>query len=232
MTSPTALVASEEHQLALLLSGRCRRCAERIPGGTALRGRPCPRCDEPTLPSEADRAVLHALQSSRSAVRLGVAVVLVTVGALAASLLPLANSVLLALALVWVRLTVVRPALRLLTPRRRLVSRWTLRLVTACSLAACVVLLESLTLLSVVGAPFKAVVSALEVGLAGALSRRYLAWQAEREDRGESVAVWEVGLLGVWGLLLLTLVALSVAAILWILKVTGLLGRWMPGLVW
>lgn len=54
MTSSPALAAPEEHGLALLLSGRCRRCAERIPGGAALRGRPCPHCGEPTLPSAVD----------------------------------------------------------------------------------------------------------------------------------------------------------------------------------
>lgn len=70
MTSSPTLASSEEHELALLLSGRCRRCAERLPGGTALRGRPCPRCGEATLPSATDRAVLHQLHGSESAVRL------------------------------------------------------------------------------------------------------------------------------------------------------------------
>src|SRR5512139_1743081 len=99
MTSSPALAASEEHELALLLSGRCRRCAERLPGGTALRGRPCPRCDEATLPSATDRGVLHQLEGSRSAVRLWLAVVAVAAGALVASWFPLINSLLLAGAL-------------------------------------------------------------------------------------------------------------------------------------
>jgi hypothetical protein len=123
----TRVSGNEEHELALLLAGRCRRCAERIPGGTALRGKPCPRCDEATLPGPGDREVLHRLSSERASARLWVAVLGVGLASLVASWFPLLTSVLLVAALVWLRVTLVRPALRLLTPRRRLVSRWRAR---------------------------------------------------------------------------------------------------------
>jgi hypothetical protein len=223
MTSSPALIAREEHELALLLSGRCRRCAERIPGGTALRGRPCPRCGEATLPSAVDRAVLHELQHSQSAVRLWLAVAAVTAGALVASWFPLINSLLIAGALLWLRFTVVKPGLVLLTPQRRFITRWTLRLAAGCFLALSVIILELLTLIPAAGALVKTLVSACEVALAGGLTRSYLTWQIGREGRGVPVALWEMVLLGVWTALLLAVVAGMVAVVLWILGKLGLL---------
>lgn len=223
MTSSPALAASEEHELALLLSGRCRRCAERLPGGTALRGRPCPRCGEATLPSATDRAVLHELHGSQSAVRLWLAVAAVTAGALVASWFPLINSLLIIGALVWLRFTVVKPGLSLLTPRRRIVTRWTLRLAAGCFLALSIIVLELLTLIPAAGALVKTALSALEVAAAGVMTRRYLTWQLGREGRGEPVAFWELALLGVWAAALLAVVAGMVAVVLWILGQVGLL---------
>ncbi|WP_224248759.1 hypothetical protein [Hyalangium gracile] len=223
MTSSSPLAVREEHELALLLSGRCRRCAERLPGGTALRGRNCPRCGEATLPSTTDRMVLHELQGSQSAVRLWLAVAAVTAGALVASWFPLINSVLLAGALVWIRFTIVKPGLRLLTPRRRIVTRWTLRLATGCFLALSIIVLELLTLVPGAGALVKTVVSAIEVAVAGVATRRYLSWQVGREGRGEPVALWEMALLVFWAAALLAVVAGMVTVVLWILGKLGLL---------
>ncbi|MFY2564241.1 hypothetical protein ACN469_42010 [Corallococcus terminator] len=218
----TASARSEEHELALLLSGRCRRCAERIPGGTALRGRPCPRCDEQTLPSPTDREVLHQLASERATVRLGIAVAVVALAALVASWVPLLTSLLLVAALVWLRVTLVTPALQLLTPQRRLVSRWTLRLAAGCFVALSVLVLELLTLVPAFGALAKVALSAGQVAVAGLFARRYLAWQTEREARGVSVAFWEMGLLVGWMLMLLTFTAASVLLVLYVLQSLGL----------
>jgi hypothetical protein len=223
MMSSPVLPASEEHELALLLSGRCRRCAELLPGGAALRGHPCPRCGEATLPSATDRSVLHQLEGSRSAVRLWLAVAAVTAGAVVASWFPLINSLLLAAALVWIRFTIVKPGLRLLTPRRRIVTRWTLRLATGCFLALSVIVLELLTLIPGAGALLKTLLSAGQVAVAGVSTRGYLSWQLGREARGEPVALWELALLVFWAALLLAVVAGMVAVVLWILGKLGLL---------
>ncbi|HYH98595.1 hypothetical protein [Hyalangium sp.] len=223
MTNSPTMVASEEHELALLLSGRCRRCAERLPGGTALRGHPCPRCGEQTLPGATDRVVLHELHASQSAVKLWLAVAAVAAGALVASWFPLINSLLIVGALVWLRFTVVKPGLALLTPRRRIVTRWTLRLAAGCFLAVTIIVLELLTLIPAAGALVKTVVSAAEVGGAGLVTRRYLTWQIGREGQGVPVALWEIALLAVAAAVLLTLVAGTVAVVLWILGKLGLL---------
>ncbi|MDY7227359.1 hypothetical protein [Hyalangium rubrum] len=223
MTSLPTLAASEEHELALLLSGRCRRCAERLPGGTALRGRPCPRCGEETLPSATDRAVLHELHGAQSAVRLWLAVAAVAVGAMVASWFPLINSLLIIGALVWLRFTIVKPGLSLLTPRRRIVTRWTLRLAAGCFLALSFIVLELLTFIPGAGALVKTAVSALEVAGAGLMTRRYLTWQIRREGQGAPVALWELALLAAWALVLALTVALLVVVVLWLLSKLGLL---------
>jgi hypothetical protein len=228
--SPTA-IASEEHELALLLSSRCRRCAERLPGGTALRGHPCPRCGEQTLPGATDRAVLHELHASQSAVRLWLAVAAVAAGALVASWFPLVNSLLVVAALVWIRFTIVKPGLALLTPRRRIVTRWTLRLAAGCFVALSIIVLELLTLIPAVGALAKTLVSAAEVGGAGLLARRYLTWQISREGQGVPVAFWEILLLAVAALVLLAMVAATVAVVLWLLDKLGLVQAQVMGIM-
>jgi hypothetical protein len=212
---------NEEHELALLLGGRCRRCAERIPGGTALRGRPCPGCGEETLPGPVDREVLHRLSSLRATARLGVAVGVVALAALVAGWFPLLTSVLLVAALVWLRVTLVRPALQLLTPQRRLVARWTLRLAAGCFLALAIVAFEALTLVPAFGALAKVVLSAGEVAVAGLFARRYLDWQTEREARGVPVAWWEVAVLAVWLLALLVMTAVTAVLVWWVLQQLG-----------
>jgi hypothetical protein len=227
MSTSPALASRQEHELALLLSGRCRRCAERIPGGSALGGLPCARCGEQTLPSPVDRLVLQELQGSHAAVHLWVVVAAVGAASLAAGWFPVLSSLLLVGALVWIRFTIIRPALRLFTPRRRLVSRWTLRLAGGCFLSLAVVGLELLTLLPGVGALLKVGLSAAEVAVAGSFARGYLSWQTRRAARDLPIAAWEVGLLGVWLAALLVAVAGSVAAALWILDRLG----WVQGLL-
>jgi hypothetical protein len=230
LTSP-ASIASEQHELALLLSGRCRRCAERLPGGTALRGHPCPRCGEQTLPHATDRAVLHELHASQSAARLWLAVAAVAAGALVASWFPLINSLLVIGALVWLRFSLVKRGLALLTPRRRIVTRWTLRLAMGCFVALSIIVLELLTLIPAAGPLAKMLLSAAQVGGAGLLARRYLTWQIHREGQGVPVAFWEIALLAVTALVLLAMVAATVAVVLWILGKLGLVQAHVMGMM-
>ena len=227
--SATVAASGEEHQLALLLGGRCRRCAEKIPGGTALRGLPCPRCGEQTLPSPTDREVLHQLAAERASVHLWLAVGVVAVASLAASWFPLLTSVLLIAALVWIRVTIVRPALQFLTPQRRMVSRLTLRLAAGCFVAAAILMHELLTFVPAFGALAKVALSAAQVAGAGVFARRYLAWQTEREARGIALAAWEVALVAGFLLLLLALTAGAAMLLWWLFQKLGLLQTFLAG---
>src|SRR5439155_568161 len=139
------------HGLALLLAGRCRRCAELLPGGAALRGLPCATCHEPTTPTDEERAELARRFQERGAVRTWIAVAAVTAGTLVAGWMPLVTALLLAGSLIWIRAAVVAPAARLFSTPRRVVSQWTLRLAGACYFSLAVVFVELLTLVPVLG---------------------------------------------------------------------------------
>ncbi|MBZ4415830.1 hypothetical protein [Myxococcus sp. RHSTA-1-4] len=227
--SVTAVAGSEEHELALLLGGRCRSCAERIPGGIALRGQPCPRCGERTLPSPVDREVLHQLASERASAHLWVAVLAVGAAALAASWFPLLTSVLLILALVWIRVKIVRPALQFLTPQRRMVSRLTLRLAAGCFVAAAILAHELLTFVPAFGALAKVALSAGQVAAAGIFARRYLSWQTEREGLGIPLAKWEVALLVGFLLMLLAFTTAAAMLLWWVFQKIGVLQTFLAG---
>ncbi|MFP2903878.1 hypothetical protein ACLESD_02155 [Pyxidicoccus sp. 3LFB2] len=229
--STTAVAGGEEHELALLLAGRCRRCAEKIPGGAVLRGKPCPRCDEQTLPSPTDREVLHRLATERASARLWVAVAVVAVASLAASWFPLLTSILLVAALMWIRVTMVRPALQLLTPQRRQVSQLTLRLSAGCFVAAAILLGEVLTFIPAFGAMAKVVLSTSQVAAAGVFARRYLAWQTEREARGIPLARWEVVLLVGFMLSLGVFTVGSVLLLWWLFEKLGVLRTLLSSVV-
>jgi hypothetical protein len=211
-------VAPEAHELALLLSGRCRACAERLPGGAALRGLPCPACDTPTAPTGADRAELATRFHARATVRMWVAVLAVGLGTLLTGWAPLAASLALAAGLAWVAGAIARPALRLLPTGRRLVAAWTLRIVGAGYLAVLVVFVELLTLLPGFGLPVKAVVTAAQVGLGAWFARTYLGWQAARELRREPVGVGELGFLAAAAAALVAALTGAMAALSWLLE--------------
>ncbi|MGC3999006.1 MAG: DUF4126 family protein [Anaeromyxobacter sp.] len=206
------IIASDEpRQLSLLVGGRCRRCAERLPGGVALRGGACPACGTSAAQTPDDRGFVQALLEARARNRTWVAV-LVSAGVvfLGGWLPGLAPLVLLG-AYVWVQVALVRPVARLLPVRRRLVATWTVRLASAALFATTVSVVELMTLLPFIGAIGKSAATAAQVGGLAWWARHYLVWQARREGRGQRVAWWEYALLVVIGGLLV----LGAVAMLW-----------------
>jgi hypothetical protein len=211
-------VATHAHGFALLLEGRCRACAERLPGGTALRGLPCPRCEAPTAPTGEDRAELAARLGARATTRLWIAVLLVGLATLLPGWAPLAASLTLAAGLAWVAAAIVRPGLRLLPTGRRLVAAWTLRIVGAGYLAVLVIFVELLTLLSLPGLPLKAAVTASQVALGGWFARSYLGWQAARALRQEPIAAGELAFLAAAAAALAAALTGTMVALSWLLE--------------
>lgn len=200
-----ALSPREVHRLALLLEGRCPSCAERLPGGVALEGGQCPRCDTSTRTPDEARGALEDWYARRTSARMWVAVVLVGAGAFLTGMLPLVASLLVLAGLAWIRFTIIVPGTRLLSTGRRIVSQWTLRLGGGAFAAGCFIVIEALTLLSFLGMPLKAAIAAVQVAFAAWFSRRYLAWQTRREAARAGVAAWE------WALVLGAAAALVLA---------------------
>jgi hypothetical protein len=213
----------ELHQLSLLAAGRCRACAERLPAGAALSGRPCPRCGAPTARTGADRALVAKRFGTSATRHMWIAVTLVGASTLVGGSLPLVAPLLVAVALSWVFGAIVRPATRLFSIRRRIAARWTVRLFTAASFALLFVAMEVLTLVPAVGAVVKAGLAAAQVAIAAGFARRYLSWQARREAGGLPVTAGEWLVVGVAAALVLAAMAAAFTAGAWALaKVEGL----------
>lgn len=202
------------HARALLLGGRCPSCAEPLPAKSLFRSAPCPRCEAAVDPRMGGAALAEAVET-RGRTHVFVIAAVVGVAHLLLGWLPLVGAFALLAAAAWIRVGVLQPASELLEPKRRVLTRWTARLVMGVALAATVIATEALTLLPVVGLPIKAVLSAGEVALAAWAVAAYAHWQVRREAEGEAIAAWEWIILAFVGLLLIAavvVVALAFAA--------------------
>ncbi len=121
--------------------------------------------------------------------------------------LPLVGALALVLAAAWIRVGILQPTSAMLSPKRRVLTRWTARLLMAAAVAATVIVTEALTLLPVVGLPVKALLGAAEVALAAWAVAGYVHWQLRREAAGRPIEGWE------WAILAFAL-ATMIAAVL------------------
>jgi len=201
------------HALALLRAGRCPACAERLSARSLFRAAPCPRCETSVDPACGGAALAQTIQNRGRRHLLGVAVG-VGVAHLLLGWMPLVGALVLLAATAWIRVGILQPASRLLSPKRRILTRWTARLLIGVTLALTLIATEALTLLPGLGLPIKAVLSAGEVALSAWAATRYVHWQVEREAHGQAIETWEWLVLGLaLALLLAAVVALALAFI-------------------
>ncbi len=175
----------------LILRGRCGACAEWLPAASLLRADPCPACGEGVEAHWPDPgALLDTLEGrirrQRTWVSLGLALAILPFAAF-----PLVGSLGLLGAYLWLRLRVLAPLAQFLPPRRRLVTRWTGRILLATTLVVALLLGELLTLLPGLSLILKGVVVFLKVWLGSWALTRYFQAQARRELRGEPIRFWE-----------------------------------------
>lgn len=214
------------HARALALGGRCSACAEPLPPTSLFRGAPCPLCEARADPRISGEQLARAVGERGDQSVAGIAI---AVGAahLLLGWLPLVGAVALIAAAAWIRIGVLEPASRLLSPKRRVLTRWTARLLMAAVVAVTVIVGEALTLIPVVNLPIKAALGAGEVALCAWAVGRYAHWQVEREARGQAIGLGEWLLLaGAVGLLLASVVAL-VAAIAWLASTWQTVLEWL-----
>ncbi len=212
------------HHRALASRGRCPACAERLPAPALFRGEPCPSCEARLAQFNLfGRDVAQDLESQG---QWGLIALIAVVAAVHLFLgwVPLLDAVVIAGAAVWIRLGLLNPVTRTLSPRRRLLTRWTARLLMGSFLAFTLVFSQLLTLLPFIGLPAKAVLGAIEVAGAAGIVTAYAHWQLRRERDGREVAVWEwVLLVGSVITLLVMVAALTYAVIL----LVGTLDAWI-----
>jgi len=117
---------------------------------------------------------------------------LTAVLALALGCVPLLGFLPLVLGVIAMRVIVVSPALFLMSRGRRLVSRWTLRLLVAATLAIGGVVIALVMSIPGLNAVAGSLWTVLVLGLAWWASRSYLLWQLGRERAGTPVGTAEV----------------------------------------
>jgi len=225
MTSAQAYVHSlaldpdrlARHELALLVGGRCRACAELLPRGAVLRGEGCPLCHEPTAITEHDRATVVDYVTHRANVRIGLLATVIGLAHIVIGWTPVVSSAVVAASTAYVRLQIVSPAVKIMSSRRAGVAVWSARIVTSALVAASLIVNELLTLVPFAGAIAKGVIASGEVLLVAWLNARYMRWQLDRDEDGLPVAWWEYGILASAAVVLvgaaIGLVAAAVAAV-------------------
>ena len=183
------------HSRALLLDARCPACAELLAPRSLFGSAPCSTCDAIVDASLGGRELAAAAQSRGRRQLIGVAVA-VAIAHLLLGWVPLTSALILLLAAVWIRVGILQPASAMLSPRRRVLTRWTARLVMAAAVAVTVIATEALTLVPLAGPIAKGIVGAGEVAIVAWAVTRYAHWQLEREAQGRDIAAWEWIVLG------------------------------------
>ncbi len=159
-----------------------------------LARRPCSTCGGTfATPELAARVADEVHERSRD--RLVLTLGLLALAGLVLGFVPILGAVTLGVGFAYFQFRVVAPTLKLLSKRRRLVSRWTLRLFTA---ALALVSGFGVTVASLmgIGGWVTAMVAPATLGLTWVVARAYLVWQMRREREREPIAAVEVAVLG------------------------------------
>ena len=201
---------NQTHGFALALGGRCPLCAELSPDSGVLSRTPCARCDG-VFADEALASGILDEYAARSAERLWLHLLVLAIAGLVLGFVPLLGAACLAIGFIVFQWRVVTPALALLSRRRRMVARWTLRLVTA-TLGVVVGIGVTIASLAGVGGWVTSVGAPLTLGLTWITARAYLLLQLGREHARRPVATAEMLLLAC-SLTFLVLATVAVAGL-------------------
>lgn len=186
-------------------------CAELSRDAGVLARTPCTECGG-VFADEATATRLVDAYRTRSKERLAIHLLVLAVTGFVLGFVPLLGAVCLAVGFVLFQHRVVSPALALLSRRRRVVSRWTMRLFVA-TLGVVTSVFVTLVSFFWAGGVATAIAAPTTLGLSWLFSRAYLLRQLSREREGTPVAGWEVGLL-VASLVALVGAAVAVAAMI------------------
>lgn len=214
----------EDHGLALLLRQRCPACAEVVAPAVALHAQPCPACGTRPL-ALAGLNITERLDKLADTWRARRPWIygLTALGAALGGTLPLVAALATLGGLVAARFGVLQPALRWLSPQRRVLTGLAVRLWLLAVAGAALVLHEILTLLPGIGLLLHVVV-ALAATLAyveGALV--VVRDRLRRDQRGPRLDTWE------WALpagLALTSAALTAVGVMLAIRLVQWLQEW------
>jgi hypothetical protein len=217
MPDATSAPAFATHRQELLMRGRCPACAELAPVATLLRNADCPRCG--VNMSHLDPHATGALDALEARVRrqqLGVSIG-AGVGVFLIGWVPVLPALVYLGAYLWLRLGVLNPLSQFLSRPRRLVTRWTGRLLLSTTLVFMLLASMLLSLLPPLAMVGNGGLVVLKVWLGTRVLTEYIHWQVRREQAGTPVSRLEwlpigaglLGLLLACGLFLLAVLKLA-----------------------
>ena len=232
MTTTLSAEVKQTHCQALILKRRCPHCAELVGNDVLLHASPCPHCERVAKWSErpdADAVIAEVKQLWRSK-RLLVYGVLAST-ALIGALLPAASSIALLIAQVMVYLMLVKATTRWFEPRRRMTTRFALKMWMVFIGLFGVAALETLTLAAGFNLILKPLLSVLSLLLFVETSMWFLRGRLRKEAAGASLQWWE------WGLPAALFLGVTIAGMVASLTIFGLIAaaqgafQWITGLI-
>lgn len=213
----------QEHGQALVLASRCPACAELLGWKTLWRGDPCVRCGAVLSSWSLDADAVSQRLGRQGLMHLGGVTLAVAVGHFAVGWFPLLSTVLMLAAAAWIRFGILYPLTRSMSPKRRMLTRWTARLLVGVFLALSLICTEALTLVPVIGVVGKSLFGVFQVAVIAGIVTLYVRWQLKRCATGDEPAAWEWALLVAVAGTLLVSVCVFVFALFWILEQAGTL---------
>jgi hypothetical protein len=184
------------HRRALIARARCPGCAEVLVGSSLYGGEPCSFCHTPTDLFGVSGIETAAAFKKKSWRHLIFLCGLVTLSYITLGWLPLLGGVALLVAGLWIKLGILYPITATFTPRRRIITRWSAKMLLSIFILATFVLCEMMTLTGVLSGFLKALIGCIQVGIAASLVTLYVTWQIGREQQQKPVAWWEWGVVG------------------------------------
>ncbi len=214
----------QAHGQALVLLGRCPRCAELLTHRALFGSEPCGRCDTALVEFDLDASSISASLGRKGMLHLAGVSIAVAVGHFAVGWFPLLSSLLMLAAAAWIRFGILYPLTVGMSPKRRMLTRWTARLLVGVFLAFSLIATEALTLIPVLGVMAKSLLGVLQIAAIAAIVTFYVRWQLRRAAAGAEPAAWEWGLLGSVALAMLVGVGAFVFTLLWVMNKLSELG--------
>ena len=181
------------HRNALLEKHRCGYCAEAVPAVDILRKKKCMHCDQVLLwvPQAQDGSLYEHLKSKWSGRRWFVLIV-VFISSLFFGQIPMLQSIIMVLALIFVHLFLIRKALNWFSLSRRIPAKITIQLLASLIAVTNLILNALVALIPILGGVFLSIMSIanLLIFIHGSLYiiRKRLTW--EENNIGVGLRDW------------------------------------------
>ena len=211
------------HRRALISRARCPGCAEVLTGRSLYAGEPCTYCDTPTDFFGVSGTLAANTFRKKAWIQLCILALLVAFSYFILGWIPLLGAVSLLAAGFWIKIGILYPITRTFSLKRRVVTRFSAKMMLASFIIFSIILCEAMTLTGVFSGFLKAFIGGLQVFIAAMLVTFYVNWQIGREQRNAPVSVLEwTALVGFTG----TVGAASAALVL-ILAGLGFAFEWV-----